>query len=324
MKKFLITGIGGFVGSYFWEYLEKQPEKSIVLGLDMGPESPISAANFSYQQMDLTDRLSVYKTIEDFQPDYILHLASFSSVSQSWKMPAESFINNTNIFLNIVEAIRSLALKTRILSIGSSEEYGDYPIHTMPLREEYELYPGSPYAVARVSQEMLSKLYAERYHLNIIMTRSFNHIGPRQRDVFVIPSFIKQLVKIANCDGHGELYVGNIEVVRDFLDVRDVVDAYYRILIQGKIGSTYNVCSGIGVKLKDIIQEAMDILHIQTKIIVDPQRIRPTENMCIIGDNTRLINELNWHPNHTMKGTITEMIDYWKSYLTFRDFSNCD
>lgn len=313
MKKFLITGIGGFVGSYFWEYLEQCKEAYMVLGLDIAPVSPITAPNFFYQQIDLTDRMRVYQAIEGFQPDYILHLASFSSVSQSWKTPAESFINNTNIFLNIAEAIRTLGLDTRVLSIGSSEEYGNYPAEAMPLREDYDLRPDSPYAVARVSQEMLSKLYAEHYHLNIIMTRSFNHIGPRQRDIFVIPSFVKQLVFIAQHGGQGELKIGNIKVIRDFMDVRDVVDAYYRILIRGVPGRVYNVCSGRGVKLQDIIHTTSKILDVSPTIIVDPLRIRPSENMYIVGENKRLKEELHWQSVYTLQNTLQDMIDYWSN-----------
>lgn len=311
MKKFLITGIGGFVGHYFWEYLERQANKSLVLGLGRSPQSPITASNFSYHQLDLTDRMGVYNALQDFRPDYILHLASFSSVSQSWKNPAESFINNTNIFLNIVEAIRMLELETRILSVGSSEEYGDYPVEAMPLQENYELYPTSPYAIARVSQEMLSKLYIEHYHLNIIMTRSFNHIGPRQRDIFVVPSFIKQLLDVAK-NQKSYIYVGNIDVIRDFLDVRDVVDAYYQILMRGIPGSIYNVCSGYGVKLRDIIQEASNILQVNPQIIIDNTRIRPTENKVITGDNSRLKKELQWAPSYTLKETLNDMISHWK------------
>lgn len=313
MKKFLITGISGFVGSYFWEYLQEHESDAAVFGLDMANTCDLKGKNFQYQQMDLTDRLSVYKIIENFTPDYILHLASFSSVWQSWKTPAESFINNTNIFLNIVEAVRSLNLETRILSIGSSEEYGDYPAHALPLQEQYSLHPGSPYAVARVSQELLSQLYADHFGLNIVMTRSFNHIGPRQRDVFVIPSFVKQLVAMAAHGTKKQLYVGNIEVVRDFLDVRDVVGAYYLILTQGKRGNIYNVCSGIGICLRDIINETSQILNIHPEILIDPSRIRPNENMCIVGDNTKLREEFQWKQHYSLQKTLKDMIAYWRN-----------
>ena len=312
MSKFLITGICGFVGGYFYEYLKRHAPETIVLGLDIANECMLSGDNFTYRQIYLMDRETVHQCIKSFRPDYILHLASFSSVSQSWKMPAKSFINNTNIFLNIVEALRSIGSTARVLSIGSSEEYGNYPETMLPLKEDYKLQPRSPYAIARVSQEMLSSLYASSYQLDIIMTRSFNHIGPRQRDIFVVPSFVHQMVNIAKGRDKGKLYVGNIDVIRDFLDIRDVVDAYYRILIHGKTEEVYNVCSGKGTKLRDIIKETAQQLDIEPEILVDPARIRPMENMCIIGDNSKLYNDIGWKPHYELSKTLQDMISYWQ------------
>lgn len=309
MKKILITGAAGFVASYFIEYLKQKDLKYNILGLDIIDKFSIDYENFQYKKINLRDKDLIKEVIENYNPDYIIHLAAISSVSKSWQYPVESFVNNTNIFLNIIESIRELGLTTRILSIGSSEEYGNYPSDKMPLKEDYELKPCNPYSIARVSQEMLSRLYADAYHLNIIMTRSFNHIGPRQKDTFVIPSFIKQLIKIKHSELE-EMQVGNIEIVRDFLDVRDVVDAYYKILTEGKIGETYNVCSGIGKSLKDIIREASQYLGITPKIIINKDLIRPTDNMIIIGDNAKLKNELQWNPNHTLENTLKDMIEY--------------
>ena len=142
------------------------------------------------------------------------------------------------------------------------------------------------------------------------MTRSFNHIGPRQKEVFVIPSFIRQLINIKNDPTNNEIKVGNIEITRDFLDVRDVVDAYYKILTQGKKGEIYNVCSGNGIKLKEIIETVSKILNISPKITVDENRIRPADNLIIIGDNSKLKSELNWNPTYSLENTLKDMINY--------------
>lgn len=310
MKKILITGIAGFVAKHFVEYLQKNNLKYEILGLDILDDYEINYKYAKYKKIDLTDRALIQEVLDNFKPDYILHLASVSSVSVSWQKPVQSFVNNTNIFLNIVESIRELGLKTRILSIGSSEEYGNYPADKMPLKENYELLPCNPYAVARVSQEMLSKLYADSYNVDIIMTRSFNHIGPRQKEIFVIPSFIKQLINIKNDPTNNEIKVGNIEITRDFLDVRDVVDAYYKILTQGKKGEIYNVCSGNGIKLKEIIETVSKILNITPKITVDENRIRPADNLIIVGDNSKLKSELNWNPTYSLENTLKDMINY--------------
>lgn len=309
MKNLLITGAGGFVAGHFMKYVSEQNLEYNILGLDIQDRLSYDYETFKYKKINLRDKELIKEVLENFKPDYILHLASISSVSQSWIQPVESFVNNTNIFLNIIESIRELKLPTRILSIGSSEEYGNYPQEMMPLKEEYELKPCNPYSVARVSQEMLSKLYAECYNVNIIMTRSFNHIGPNQKDVFVIPSFIKQLVSIKNSKESNVLNVGNIEITRDFLDVRDVVDVYHTLLTEGEVGKVYNVCSGKGVKLKEIIEIISNELKIKPKINVDENRIRPTDNLVIIGDNTLLKNQFNWTPKYTLNKTLQDMIN---------------
>ena len=301
--KYLITGANGFVSRYFIEYLQEQEPKATIYGVDI-TEGHIK--NVQYKQMDLTDRFTVYRLLEEIKPDYIVHLAAMSSVAQSWQDPAKCFINNTSVFLNLADATRELNLKCRILSVGSSEEYG---IYNEPVKENFVLHPKSPYSVARLSQEYLSKLYVDNYRMDIVMTRSFNHIGPRQNPKFVIPSFIEQLVKISIGE-QSEMSVGNVEVIRDFLDVRDVVVAYYKILKESKTREVYNVCSGKGVKLKEIIDLCSNELNIKPKIIVDKAKIRPNEIMFVVGDNSKLKTELNWEPQYTLKNTIKDMINY--------------
>lgn len=313
MKKIIITGANGFVSRYFIEYLNENAINFDILGLDISTDTDL---NIKYQQVNLTDKDLIYKILKEYQPDYILHLASVSSVAQSWHNPVESFVNNTNIFLNLIDSVRELNLHSRILSVGSSEEYGDYPADKMPLKENYELHPNNPYSVARASQEHLSKLYANSLGVDIVMTRSFNHIGPRQKDVFVVSSFVKQIVEIALGKRDNLVHVGNVDVIRDFLDVRDVVDAYYKILTQGKKGEVYNVCKGEGVRLKDVIYLTSNVLSINVNLKVDETRIRPSESPLIIGDNSKLKNELLWSPKYSLDKTLCDIIDYWKSEIS--------
>ena len=303
--KYLITGANGFVGRYFIEYLQKNEPDADIFGVDI---SENCASQITYKQVDLNDRFATYRMLEEIKPDYIVHLAAMSSVAQSWQDPAKCFLNNTGVFLNIADGVRELGLKCRILSVGSSEEYG---IYTEPMKENFGLHPKSPYSVARLSQEYLSKLYVDYFKMDIVMTRSFNHIGPRQNPKFVIPSFVHQLVKISKKEQE-ELRVGNIDVVRDFLDVRDVVDAYYKILKNSKNREVYNVCSGKGIKLKDIIETIAKLLDIEPNIVVDKDRIRPNEIMSVIGDNTKLIKGLGWKPKYSLEMSLASML---KEYL---------
>src|SRR5687768_2424286 len=218
MDKYLITGFSGFVAKHFLEFLDQQEVHTYVLGVDIHrPEFNIYGfkhVHCSFEQTDLLDKDQVDNIIYQFQPSYILHLASFSSVAFSWKNPVASFANNTNIFLNLLEKVRNMNLDCRILSVGSSEEYGNVCEGDIPLSEGAPLNPISPYAVARVSQEMLSRIYVDGYGMDIIMTRSFNHIGPGQKDLFVISSFAKQLVELKNSSEEGDLVTGDISVIR--------------------------------------------------------------------------------------------------------------
>ena len=300
--KYLITGANGFVGRYFIEYVQECEKNSKIYGADI--TEACAAQNIEYHQIDLNDRFEVYKMLEKIRPDYIVHLAALSSVAQSWQDPAKCFLNNTSVFLNIVDGVRELDVKCRILSVGSSEEYG---IYNEPMQEDFVLHPKSPYSVARLSQEYLSKLYVDYFDLDIVMTRSFNHIGPRQNTKFVIPSFVSQLVKISRGE-QDEIRVGNIDVIRDFLDVRDVVEAYYKILKLSKTREVYNVCSGRGVRLREIIDIISQELHIQPKITIDKEKIRPNEIPSVVGDNSKLKNKLSWTQKHNLRETIKDMI----------------
>lgn len=320
MEKFLITGCSGFVGRHFLDYLENNRIKCEVLGLDLDEMIPHRKFNYIKLTTDCVDLLNhndIERIIFDFQPDYILHLASFSSVAFSWKNPTLSFKNNVNIFLNLLEAVRKYALPTRILSIGSSEEYGNVLPEETPLTEDSPLRPLSPYAVARVAQEMLSKLYAESFGIDIVITRSFNHIGPRQKDIFVVPSFIRKILE-AKLSGLNEitLNTGNLSIIRDFLDVRDVVKAYYLLLKKGHRGEIYNICSGFSTKLSEIIEITSKVLNIKVNTKISPELIRPNDNPLILGDNSKLKAHTNWNRSFDLNQSIKDIIAYWEIMLT--------
>jgi GDP-4-dehydro-6-deoxy-D-mannose reductase len=305
MNRILITGCNGFVAPHFVAYLKEHQSEVKIMGVDVSDTCAIKDLN--YFQMNLLDMDSIKQVLCDFRPTHIAHFASVSSVSQSWNMPVESFVNNTNIFLNIAESIRKLDIHPRLLSVGSSEEYGNYDQSDLPLREHYELRPCNPYAIARVAQEMLSKLYADSYGLEIFMTRSFNHIGPGQKDVFAIPSFIHQML-LAKREGHNSIHVGNVDIIRDFLDVRDVVDAYYKILFGGKKGEVYNVCRGIGYSLREVINLIGEILNFKPALIVDAAKVRKADNLVIIGDASKLSTELQWTPVYSLEDSLRHLI----------------
>jgi len=318
MDKLLITGFSGFVSRHFLQFLYEERMPMEIYGVDMQePTFDYSiytdVLDIKFRKLNLLDISNLRCLFTEYTPDYILHLASYSSVAYSWQHPTESFINNTNIFLNLATVVKEFNCRCRILSIGSSEEYGNIREQDLPIKEDMQLKPISPYAVARVSQEMLSRVFVDSFHMNIIMTRSFNHIGPWQDSRFVIPNFVKQIV-VQKKQGiiEGNINTGDVSIVRDFVDVRDVVRAYYLLLMKGTVGEVYNVCSGRGTPLKDIICLIADALGISITPIISPELIRPNDNKNIVGCNQKIREEIGWKPTILLETTIQDMIS---SYL---------
>ena len=313
-KRFLITGFSGFVGRHFLHYLYDKNEEMEIFGIDIRkPAFDVSVyadrLHIQFEEVNLLNRDELKSVIERFRPQYILHLASFSSVAFSWQHPEESFVNNTNIFLNLTGVLKELELPCRVLSIGSSEEYGNVMAEHLPLRESMQLQPVSPYAVARVSQEMLSKVFVDSYHLDIILTRSFNHIGPWQDERFVVPSFIRRILNIKDSGAtEGTIETGDTTIIRDFVDVRDVVNAYYMLLMNGTPGEIYNICSGKQIALSEIIDQIADIVKVEISTKVNPEFVRPNDNRVVVGSHDKLTKELGWKPQIAWETTLRDMV----------------
>jgi GDP-4-dehydro-6-deoxy-D-mannose reductase len=314
MRKILITGISGFVGKHFLNYINSLEEPMEIIGVSRHATPYDNYKNLDLKIIhgDLKNMSFINDILNQHQPNYILHLASDSSVAYSWQKPIDSFLNNTNIFLNLVESVRLNHIDCRILSIGSSEQYGIVNPENLPLSEESPLNPISPYAVARVSQEMLSTIYAKSYGLNIIMTRSFNHIGPGQADKFVVSSFVKQILN-KKSNPHLKFEVGDVSIVRDFLDVRDVVNAYWKLLLHGKSGEVYNICNGAGTSLKEIITIILKLTDSNFTFETVEALIRPSDNPIIIGSNKKICSQLNWLPKISMEQSLGDIISYWEN-----------
>lgn len=313
MSKYLITGVAGFVGRYYLEHLASVEPDCSVLGVDLHFSidwTTPPGLDVRCIELNILDFEKLYRLIDDFHPTYILHLASHSSVAYSWQHPAESFLNNTNISLNVIEAVRRSGIRCRVLTIGSSEEYGNVNEESIPLTEKQAIDPSSPYAAARAAQETLCKVYVHGFGMDIVMTRSFNHTGPRQSAKFVIPSFVRQIVlgKRKNLDTVA-LQTGNIDVIRDFSDVRDVVHAYHSLFHEGKTGEVYNVCSGNSRSLRSIIEQIGDLAGVKVATETIPGLMRPYDNPMIVGSNGKLREHTGWSPQRSMRQTLLDMID---------------
>tara|TARA_Y100000588_G_scaffold393210_1_gene508044 strand:+ start:6885 stop:7835 length:951 start_codon:yes stop_codon:yes gene_type:complete len=315
LVEYLITGCGGFVGSHYLEYLHNTGQTGEVVGI--GTTAPLNAPKdlrFRFIDCNLLDAKTLGDSIKEIRPRFCVHLASMSSVAASWTYPDKSFHNNTSIFLNLVEAIRKYSPQTRILSVGSSEQYGALSLLAEYFTESDRLAPKSPYAVAKYSQELIGQIYVKNFELDIVMTRSFNHIGPGQAERFAVSGFSRLFAQaMNNGDDSLVLPTGNIQVIRDFIDVRDVVSAYEEILRGAHTGTVYNVCSGVGVALTSVINKLSEISGVISKTETERLRLRPSDNNVVVGSHAALTNELGWEPIIPLDQSLRDILKYWQA-----------
>lgn len=315
----LITGITGFAGSHLAEFL--LPKKNIkVFGIYRWRSRMENIAEIKNKitllECDLRDATSTIETIKQVKPDMIFHLAAQSYVPMSWTAPAETLTTNIIGELNIFEAVRNLGLKdTRIHIAGSSEEYGMVLPNEIPIKETNPLRPLSPYGVSKVAQDLLGYQYFKSYGLNIIRTRAFNHTGPRRGEVFVTSNFSKQIVEIEKGKRKPVIYVGNLDAVRDFSDVRDVVRGYYWVLKDGKPGEVYNICSGKGYKIREVLNILLTLANCNIEIKQDPTRLRPSDVELLVGDPTKIRKAIGWKCEIPFQKTLKDLLDYWRARI---------
>lgn len=308
----LITGVSGFVGGHMVDLLRAEAPQAEIVGLDSRPGNRARALGIEIVKADLQDPVSVRQALEQVRPDRLVHLAAQSSPQRSWEDPAGTLKTNLLGLLHLLEAARTLSLEPRLLVVGSAEEYGLVQPHEMPLREEAPLRPTSPYAVSKVAQGFLALQYALSLGLPIVRTRTFHHTGPRRGEQFAESSFARQLAEIEAGRRPPWVEVGNLDAVRDFTDVRDVVRAYWALLDRGAPGEVYNVCSGRGVKMTDLLEELVALSGLEVEIRVDPSRLRPLDVPVVVGDPSRLRAATGWHASIPLSRTLRDLLDHWR------------
>jgi GDP-4-dehydro-6-deoxy-D-mannose reductase len=318
--KYFITGASGFVAGHLIEAIFENNPQEQVFALDLTEPAydfldTERRRSVRYIKADLLDLDNVVGALGASRPHYVIHLAASSSVAHSWQHPAESFKNNLNIFLNLLEAVRQVNSGIRILSVGSSEQYGIVSSERLPLKEVDPPNPISPYAVARVAQENLASVYVKGYKMDIVSTRSFNHFGPRQDSRFVLPGFARQITEIKKGRRRPTIQVGDLNIVRDFTDVRDIVKAYLLLLNKGMAGEIYNVCSGTGRTLEDCLKRLVGIADVECEIQKAGELLRPVDNPVIIGDNTKIKELTGWSPGIPFEVTLRDTYEYWMSKI---------
>lgn len=335
-KRALVTGACGFVGRFLLNELAGAGYEVFAsdictsLPCDMlegsGPAEVFPALEFPknavYRACDLRDAHAVKDLVCEIQPQAIFHLAAQSSAAESFKDPIATL--EVNIFgtLHLLEAVRMCSraqsaggAPTRVLSVGSSDEYGQRRPEDMPLGEDTRVDPVSPYAVSKTAQTLLSLQYCKAYDLDVVVTRSFSHTGPGQTVRFVLPSFAKQCAQIKAGTKEPVMRVGNTDVVRDYLDVRDVVRAYRLLIERGTKGRVYNVCSGTGLKISTALDTLIEKVAEAIAVETDPELLRPVDVPVLIGKNERLRYDTGWEAAISTQQMLGDLALYWERRL---------
>jgi GDP-4-dehydro-6-deoxy-D-mannose reductase len=289
----LVTGLSGFVGAHCAEQLP-------AVGLDLDGKP-----------VDLRRREDVLAAVAAARPAHVLHLAAASSVADSFADPTQTYEINFLGTLNLLLALREHGFRGRFLYVGSGDCYGTVPPAEMPIVEDRPLRPRNPYAVSKTAAEALCYQWSQDAAFEIVMARPFNHIGPRQDTRFVVADLARQVAAISRGGREPELSVGDIDVTRDFTDVRDVVRAYALLLERGAHGTVYNVCSSTERSIRDILQLLCTAARISPKIRVRADRLRPAEQRRMCGSYRRLADAVGWQPAIPIEQSLADMLAYW-------------
>jgi GDP-4-dehydro-6-deoxy-D-mannose reductase len=317
--RLLITGITGFVGSHMAEYALSQGAEVFGSARWRSRTENIEhlRGKIHLVECDLRDPASVRRLLTTASPTHLIHLAAQSFVGSSWHTPGETLSTNTVCQVNLLEGIRELKVVPRFLVIGTSEEYGLVHADEVPIKETNPLRPLSPYAVSKVTQDLMGYQYFKSYGFPIMRSRAFNHEGPRRGEVFVTSNFAKQIVEIEAGLREPVIFVGDLTPKRDYSDVRDIVRGYWMLLERGEPGEVYNLCSGRSW----VIQQILDFYLEQcTKKGVaverDPARLRPSDVMVLEGDPDKIRKAVGWEVEIPFAQTLTDLLTYWRQRVS--------
>lgn len=312
----LITGATGFVGGHLIQALEKEGPSSFDIFGTTYPDAPPSSGNKLYF-LDLRLERDVMKLVAEVRPDWIFHFAAVSNAHRSWEMRGETIETNVLGTLNLLEAVRQASPGARVLFISSSDVYGAGVSPTEGLKEDAPFQIVSPYAYSKAAGEMLCGFYEKIENIDIVIARPFPHTGPGQTEDFVCSDWSRQIVQIEKGDIAPILRVGNLDVRRDYCDVRDVVKAYISLLRKGRRGEVYNICSGTTISLREVLGFLVKEAGVSNPISieVDPVKFRRIDMPVQMGSNRKITSETGWLTSIPMERTLHELIAFWRQSL---------
>ena len=309
----LITGAGGFAGGHLVSFLEGETDWEILGTVYPDPvEDGHPRPRVRLQHADLRDPASVAQLVAGFEPDVVFHLAAQSFVPSSFGDAWNTLENNIRSQLNLLDAARASDGPPRVVVIGSNEEYGRPEPADLPFTEESPLRPANPYAVSKVTQDLLALQYHVAYGVDVVRLRPFNHTGPGQSPRFVVPAFASQIASIERGEQEPILRVGNLDASRDFTDVRDMVRAYYLAAEKGESGDVYNLSSGQPRLIRALLDMLLSLAKVDITVEVDPARFRPVDVPVAYGSAEKFERLTGWRPEVPFEQTLGDVLEYWR------------
>ena len=297
-KKVLLTGSSGFVGRHV---------------LEAGQYGAFAGAEFFTPSVDIRDREALGKELSGFRPDHVIHLAAQSFVPRSFEDPAGTLEINLLGTLNLLQALDSNAFSGRFLYVSSGDVYGAVSESSLPVNEGLAPAPRNPYAVSKVAAEQLCLQWHRSNRLDVVIARPFNHVGPGQSSSFVVPALAAQVIGVASGAQPPMISAGDIDVTRDFTDVRDVVSAYANLLASGNTGKIYLVGSGVERSVRDILQRLLELAGTQAVVSQDPAKFRPAEQRRMVADSSLIQKETGWVPRISWDKTLSDILEDMES-----------
>ena len=321
-QRILITGYHGFVSYYLTLACARAYPDAYLFGLThAASRRPIPGATGATADEpavteiagDIADDGEMRQAIEQARPDLIFHLAALSSAAVSWRDPAGVLRVNAIGFTRLIAAIQAANVESRVVVVGSGEQYGVVPPEQNPINEETPFHPANPYAVSKAAQDYLAAVFSSGYGLDLVRARAFNHFGPRQSDDFVIASFARQIALMELGRVEPVLRVGNLSARRDFLPVESVVEAYLALAERGHAGEAYNVGSGVAHAIEEIVRILLDFAATPITTQVDPERFRPVDAPVLCADVTKIQRDTGWRPDLQLAEALRATLDYWRA-----------
>jgi GDP-4-dehydro-6-deoxy-D-mannose reductase len=303
----LITGAAGFAGGHLAETLAST-SGLVCWSRETPPAGFVPAAQ--WQQIDLLDRTQVRSAVQALKPSRIYHLAGVPHVAGSWDATTPTLAGNVLATHHLFEALRRAGVRARVLVTASATVYAP---SDAPIAEDGAIAPTSPYALSKLAQEMRTRRAAAEDGLDVIVVRAFNHTGPRQAPAFAAPSFARQIAAIERGQQPPVIRAGNLSPRRDLSDVRDVVRAYVLLMERGASGGVYNVASGVGRPIGDLLHALVARARVNVTIETDPALLRPNDTAALVGDCTRLHRDTGWSPEISFDTMLDDLLEYWRT-----------